>query len=221
MSTETARLIRDGERGYRGGGRGRIYTYRYTDCHHQNDSCIKMGSDESHFNIPLIVRDKATRQSQSTDQNFFSRERRAEAESIRGPSAYQPSALPLGQTGSHPLIVWQADTLYLPGVRSGCTCTDVFRQSVPQVPGTLSLTGYKGKWPDEANCISLACASVATECNQKVFGSSQCSHHHSVYVQNVDYAIMPKNDPALAPTPSQPHHLHLPPPPPTPYIRGH
>ena len=27
-------------------------------CHHQNDSCIKMGSDESHFNVSLIVRDK-------------------------------------------------------------------------------------------------------------------------------------------------------------------
>ena len=23
-------------------------------CHHQNDSCIKMGSDESHFNVSLI-----------------------------------------------------------------------------------------------------------------------------------------------------------------------
>ena len=31
-------------------------------CHHQNDFCIKMGSDESHFNVSLIVRDKATRQ---------------------------------------------------------------------------------------------------------------------------------------------------------------
>ena len=30
-------------------------------CHHQNDSCIKMGSDESHFNVSLIVRDKVTR----------------------------------------------------------------------------------------------------------------------------------------------------------------
>ena len=30
--------------------------------HHQNDSCIKMGSDESHFNVSLIVRDKVTRQ---------------------------------------------------------------------------------------------------------------------------------------------------------------
>ena len=25
-------------------------------------SCIKMGSDESHFNVSLIVRDKVTRQ---------------------------------------------------------------------------------------------------------------------------------------------------------------
>ena len=31
-------------------------------CHHQNDSCIKVGSDESHFNVSLIVRDKVTRQ---------------------------------------------------------------------------------------------------------------------------------------------------------------
>ena len=35
----------------------------------------------------------------STDHNF-GRERRAEAESNRGPSAYQPNALPLGQTSS-------------------------------------------------------------------------------------------------------------------------
>ena len=35
----------------------------------------------------------------STDHNFW-RERRAEADSNRGPSAYQPNALPLGKTGS-------------------------------------------------------------------------------------------------------------------------
>ena len=28
-------------------------------CHQQNDSCIKMGSDESHFNVSLIVEDKS------------------------------------------------------------------------------------------------------------------------------------------------------------------
>ena len=33
---------------------------------HQNDSCIKMGSGESHFNVSLIVRDKVTRQCPQT-----------------------------------------------------------------------------------------------------------------------------------------------------------
>ena len=32
----------------------------------KNDSCIKMGSDESHFNVSLIVRDKVTRQCPQT-----------------------------------------------------------------------------------------------------------------------------------------------------------
>ena len=36
--------------------------YLSLHCHHQNDSCIKVGSDESHFNVSLIVRDKVTRQ---------------------------------------------------------------------------------------------------------------------------------------------------------------
>ena len=29
---------------------------------HQNDSCVKMGSDEGHFNVSLIARDKVTKQ---------------------------------------------------------------------------------------------------------------------------------------------------------------
>ena len=29
-------------------------------CHHQDDSYINIGSDESHFNVSLIVRDKVT-----------------------------------------------------------------------------------------------------------------------------------------------------------------
>ena len=35
-------------------------------CYHQNDSCIKMGSDESHFNVSLIMRDKVTRRCPQT-----------------------------------------------------------------------------------------------------------------------------------------------------------
>ena len=35
-----------------------IYTYRYTVTTRM--ACIKMGSDESHFNVSLIGRDKVT-----------------------------------------------------------------------------------------------------------------------------------------------------------------
>ena len=35
-------------------------------CQHQNDSCIKMGSDENHFNVSLIVRNKVTGQCPQT-----------------------------------------------------------------------------------------------------------------------------------------------------------
>ena len=45
--------------GYGGEGRGRLYTYRYTVT--TRTTCIKMGSDESHFNVSLTVRDKVTR----------------------------------------------------------------------------------------------------------------------------------------------------------------
>ena len=40
--------------------------YPSLHCHHQNDTCIKMGSDESHFNVSLIVRDKVARQCPQT-----------------------------------------------------------------------------------------------------------------------------------------------------------
>ena len=33
------------------GGEGGLYLSPH--CHHQNDSCIKMGSDESHFNVSV------------------------------------------------------------------------------------------------------------------------------------------------------------------------
>ena len=35
--------------------------YLSLQCHHRNEFCIKMGNDESHFNVSLIVRDKVTR----------------------------------------------------------------------------------------------------------------------------------------------------------------
>jgi len=40
--------------------------YLSLHCHHQNDPCIKKGSNESCFNVSLIVRDKVTRQCPQT-----------------------------------------------------------------------------------------------------------------------------------------------------------
>ena len=46
------------------GEEGEIYLSLH--CHHQNDSCIKAGSDKSHFNVSLTVRGKVTRQCPQT-----------------------------------------------------------------------------------------------------------------------------------------------------------
>ena len=54
-----------------GGGGKREIIYLSLHCHHQNDFCIKMGSDESHFNVSLIVRDKVTRLSTNHNLLFF------------------------------------------------------------------------------------------------------------------------------------------------------
>ena len=56
------------------------YIYLSLHCHHQSDSCIKVGSDESHFNVSLIERDKVTR-AVSTDHNLF--EEKGEPKRIR------------------------------------------------------------------------------------------------------------------------------------------
>ena len=62
------RLIRDREKGrkvvWRWGKGESIYLSLH--CHHQNDSCIKMGSEESDFNVALIVKVKVTRQCPQT-----------------------------------------------------------------------------------------------------------------------------------------------------------
>jgi len=43
-----------------GGEGGRVYTYRYT-VGTTKMTCIKVGSDETHFNVSLNVRDKVTK----------------------------------------------------------------------------------------------------------------------------------------------------------------
>ena len=47
------RLIRDGDKGGKGVWRWGVTKIIYLSlhCHHQNDFCIMVGSDESHFNV--------------------------------------------------------------------------------------------------------------------------------------------------------------------------
>ena len=40
--------------------------YLSLHCHHLNDSCIKIGGNEGHFNVSLIERDKVTSQCPQT-----------------------------------------------------------------------------------------------------------------------------------------------------------
>ena len=44
--------------------------YLSLHCYHQNDSCIKMGSDESHFNVS-VGSDGKSHRTVSTNHNLF------------------------------------------------------------------------------------------------------------------------------------------------------
>ena len=77
--------------------------YLSLHCHHQNDSCIKMDSDESHFNVS-VESDGQSHKTMSTNHKPF--EEKGEPKRYRrGPSAYQPDALLLGKTSSFVRVV--------------------------------------------------------------------------------------------------------------------
>ena len=85
------RLIKDGEKGG-GGWKGvwrwgkREIIYLLLHCHHQNGSCIKMGSDESHFNVS-VGSDGQSHKTVSTNHNLF--------EENGEPKRYRTEVLPL------------------------------------------------------------------------------------------------------------------------------
>ena len=59
--------------------------YLSLHCHHQNDSCIKMGSDESHFNVS-VGSDGQSHKTVSTNHTLFLK---------RKPKQYRTVVLPL------------------------------------------------------------------------------------------------------------------------------
>ena len=60
--------------------------YLSLHCHYQNDSCIKMGSDESHFNVS-VGSDGQSHKTVSTNHNLF--------EETGEPKRYRTEVLPL------------------------------------------------------------------------------------------------------------------------------
>ena len=105
-SLDTNRL---GGGGYGGGGRGRLYLSLLTlpVSHHQNDFCIKMGSDENHFNVSVAGSDGQSHRTVPTNHNLS--EEKGEPKRYRGTkvlplSTVQPTPYrALGQTSSHGL----------------------------------------------------------------------------------------------------------------------
>ena len=84
-----------------GGGKGvwrwgeREIIYLSLHCHHQNDLCIKVGSDESHFNVS-VGSDGQSHKTVSTNHNLF--EEKGE------PKRYRTEVLPLESRGQQ----WRA-----------------------------------------------------------------------------------------------------------------
>ena len=152
-------------------GEKRKYIYPLLHCHHQNDSCIKMGSGESHFNVSLILRDKVT--TVPTDQNVW-RERTAEADSNRGPSAYQPNALPLGQTGSQ--VPFRAPERGFSGASAASVLCCVGSRTAEHAlfstffAGRVSVNGRCHVWPwlcefsgVALGCFTLSCLTISPD----------------------------------------------------------
>ena len=93
------------------GGGGRLYTYHYTVTTRMTPA-LRWAA----MKVILMFHncEGQSHKTMSRDHNLL-RERRAEADSNRGSSAYQPNALPLGQTNSHKLFcIGCMATIYIP-----------------------------------------------------------------------------------------------------------
>ena len=141
------------------------HVYLPQHCHRHNDFCIKMGSNESHFNVS-VGSDGQSHKTVSTNTKSqdcvhkpqpFSRGRRAEAGSSRGPSgAYQPNALPLGQTGSRTLLDWPV----MERCRRGGVCTCQRCNMFPTRTGRRDWSGWHSAlvwigWPSARHATAV------------------------------------------------------------------
>ena len=73
--------------------------YLSLHCHHQNDSCINMGSDESHFNVSSIVRDKVTTRLCPQTTTFLMKKESRSFKPSHKPSCRPPLVIPPDKSG--------------------------------------------------------------------------------------------------------------------------
>ena len=85
-------------------GRGRLYTYHYAVTTRMTPA---LRWAEMRAILMFHNCEGQSHKTVSTDHNLWSERRRAKVDSNWGPSAYHPTALPLGQTGSpQPQAKW-------------------------------------------------------------------------------------------------------------------
>ena len=102
-----------------------------------------------------------TKSQDSVPDHNFCRERRAEADSNRGPSAYQHNALPLGQTGSQ--VLFRAPELFYKRGFSWASTVSVLRcvggrtaEHAPFTSVSRAMSPGMGAAMFGRDCVSLA-----------------------------------------------------------------
>ena len=161
---------------WRCGGRGR---YLSPHCHHQNDSCNKMGSNESHFNVWVIVRNKVIRQCPQT--TTF--QEKGEPKQIRTEVSLLTNLmpLPLGQIGGEegggggklkacPIKI---EILLEPVTAITCLQSKAARKLASKVPWECWAKGLKSWSPFRSVSSPLAPVGTAHTGPQGLWGSAQ------------------------------------------------
>ena len=96
-----------------------------------------MGSEESHFNVS-VGSDGQSHRALSTNHSLFEEKGEPKRYRTEGPSAYQPNALPLGQTDSLKkkyLQIWALERCVAPPISAWIILSPTYQkdQSEPQL----------------------------------------------------------------------------------------
>ena len=123
-----------GLRSQEAGRRGRLCLTLHSQCHHRNDFCTALGSDESLLTISRDMSEYSVLRPQLWKRGQPKRNR----------TAHQPNALPLGQTGSRFVSLFSFKSFGGPDVCvCVCVCVSV---SVLSTRWTSGIARAKGSY---------------------------------------------------------------------------